>query len=184
MQLKYYPQYIFEYTFEYKEGFRYKEPIERVNGHEYNEYPEDSFERQNWAKMYWENHTMRTVNDICRFDSSLWKEEYKESIFMQVYEFESDPDRVGFSTTTFFDFELFLINEGYTLQMGMLGSNGGRGYKKESKWYLLDYGVNTTSFNINGEITKEYYKFAVTTNNFHIRHMPTKIEEFESFLNI
>lgn len=172
-------QYKFEYTHEYREGYKYKQPVERVNGKEYYEYTEDSFERKNWAKLYWEHLRNRSVLKICKFDSNLWVGADKESVYNTVLEYENNPDRSGYSTTEFFDYEIWIMNKGWELyRMGMLGVISGRIYKKGNVIIEIGYGVENTFIDEGGNKTKVFFKFYVQRPDYDIVHMPSKINEF------
>jgi hypothetical protein len=166
-------EYIFTRTNETVEGFRYTQPVERVNGKKYYDYPEDSEVRKIWADLYWENWKNRSALNICRFDNPLWNESIKDEIYKKVRAYEDDPRRGGCSTTEFFDFEIWLMSNGWELWMGGMNANGGgRSYFKDGVWVSTEYGSTC-----NGE----EYKFAVgCSKKGGLKHMPK--DNFEDFI--
>lgn len=177
MRLMKYPDHDFEYVFqtidEYGRSHYYPQPCEYVDGKAYYMYAPDSWERKHWRHMYWDNYTIRTVNAICRFDNPLWGGP-RPDIFDIVYKYETTP-KDGFSTTAFFDFEIFLMAQGYELHMGLLNVHSGRRYVLGDVNIYVDYGTTYDG---------EFLKFSVTINGGRPLHMPTKHDEFKSFIEL
>lgn len=103
--------------YEPREGFKFEQPVQRINGMSYYQYPENSFERQNWGFIYYESKKYNDTLEYSRFNSELWKNnEIKKEAFNKIYEFvKNGRSKSGSSITPLFNFEIFLMNDGFKM---------------------------------------------------------------------
>ena len=179
-----FPNYVFEKKFQKIKGLSYLQPVEYVNNKKREEYSKDSFEINNWSSLYWENHVIERVKDICRFNSKLWEghEKELEDTFNLYYKFDLRKERCGFSTTSLFDFEIFLICNGYTPYPGQLGSNGGRDYIKDKIMITIEYGGQPLFEYKFGVFVKSLNPKQKIINFPYFTHLPIEHEDFKKYL--
>jgi hypothetical protein len=160
-------QLIFTRKYENVVGYGYPQPIERVNGLKYNEFTNgDKSKEKIFADLYWAWANDKRIKDIGRFDSELYGNCDKESIYNTIKGYKH-----YISVTPFFDFEIYLMSLGAKLFMGGLNTESGRDFLLNGVMYHTEYGV---------KLGDEYYKFAVISNNV-IKHMPTS--NFDKFMS-
>lgn len=111
------PKYYIQTFYEKRKGFQYEQPIQRLNGKSYFEYSENSFERQNWGSIYWDSRKYNDALAYSQFNSDLWtNEKAKIDAFNKIYEFiKKGKSGSGSSVTPLFPFEIFLMNDGFTM---------------------------------------------------------------------
>ena len=179
IRLRNYPEYEFEIRWEkYHLEDRYNSPVEYLNSLRRGEYSKDSFENKNWHLFFWEHHKLKSCYEICRFDSDLWGDVDKDSIFEKVFIFQGNTG--GYSTTSLHDFEIYAMSNGWDLvTMGGCNANtGGRDYKKNGNYITVEYGAKTIDY-MGKEI--EFYKFSVSTPS-NIFHLPINRDKFNEVL--
>lgn len=111
------PEYYIKTSWEPIDGYNFPQPIERLNGKSYYEYPEDSYERNNWGKIYWDSRSYNDALDSVLFDSDFWRDsEAKLQAFNIVYSFiKSGKSGQHSSITRMFPFEIELMNNGFKM---------------------------------------------------------------------
>ncbi|HDZ04854.1 hypothetical protein LCGC14_0370930 [marine sediment metagenome] len=107
------PKYFIKTYYEHKEGFHHKQPVKKLNGKEYHQYSQDSYERKNWGDIKLKSHKYTEALRIC--DSNLWLDEkLKENGLKVIYDFLLKQEGSG-SCTKLFPFEVFLMNDGFEM---------------------------------------------------------------------
>jgi hypothetical protein len=104
-------------TYEYVNGFQFKQRIERFNGKQYHECDRNSYEISNWVKANKETKIKELAKQIVLYnDLTMWENEIqKENAFSFVYEFISNKIKIGGSITNMLPFEIFLMSDGFEL---------------------------------------------------------------------
>ena len=111
------PKYYIQTFYEPREGFYYDQPVKRLNGKSYYEYPEDSYERENWGFIYWDSKKYNDALQFSRFNDSLWKnKKVKIKAFEKIYDFiKNHKSGTGSAITALHNFEIYLMNDGFEM---------------------------------------------------------------------
>ena len=111
------PKYYIKTFYEPRNGFQFKQPVERLNGKSYYEYDENSYERQNWGFLKKESYNYNQALDFSKFNSNLWlNDDIKINAFNKINEFiNKGKSGSGSSITGLFPFEIFLLNDGFEM---------------------------------------------------------------------
>jgi len=67
------PDYYIQTFYEKREGFKYEQPIKKLNNKTYFDFNEGSFERENWGFFLKESHYYNEAIFASQFNSNLWK---------------------------------------------------------------------------------------------------------------
>lgn len=111
------PGYLLETFYEFRKGYQYKQPVERIKGKSFYEYNKKSHERINWGDLYWKSKKYNDAIIFSRYHSNLWKSgKAKKHAFNMIYNFIiKGKSGTGSSITKLFPFELFLLNDGFKM---------------------------------------------------------------------
>lgn len=111
------PRYYIKTFWEYRDGYTYPQPVERLNGKSYYEWSEDSFERLNWGKIYKESYNYNQALDSILYNSEFWRDEKaKQKALETVLKFiNKGKSGTGSSITPLFPFEIELLNNGFKM---------------------------------------------------------------------
>lgn len=111
------PQHYIQTVYEKRSGFKFDQPVDRLNGKTYYQYPPGSFERQNWGSIYWDSYKYNTALVASKFDSDLWQNEtVKQKAFIKIYDFIANGKSGSASSiTALLPFEIFLLNDGFEM---------------------------------------------------------------------
>lgn len=201
---KFKPKYYIETRFEkvikfpkITREYRYTQPVEYCNGKTYWEYDEDSYERQNWGRLYWQSKWFNNCLDICRYGDKIWQsKEAMDKAFEVIFTTKSSGDGVY---TPMKDFEIYLMNKGYDMisfdkmcaQSPCFGIYGDR---QEGDKIYNPKGVAYSRFYTNKETGKSiFFGFGIESDklkfNFYFVHsdamnlhyqVPVNYEDFEA----
>lgn len=106
-------KYHIDVSFEYVKGSYYKQPVERCNGITYFDYDVNSFERQNWGKLYSESNWFNKCYDICKYGKDIWSDKsVMDKAFQFIYTNKSNGQG---DYVPMFAFEIFLMCKGYEM---------------------------------------------------------------------
>ena len=186
------PKYYIQIFQEKVEGMQYEQPIERMNGKTYWEFSPDSFERQNWGSIYWDSRKYNDSLDYCQFNSELWtNENAKIQAFNKIYDFiKKGKSGSGSSVTQMFPFEIFMMNDGFTMDnfcelnainsgihivcdkmigdkiVNPKGIKYSRTYLKKDNFIYLAFGLETNKVNTNFyfQTSKSHHYFQVNNS--------------------
>lgn len=185
------PKYYIQTFYEKRQGFQYEQPVERLNGKSYYEHPEDSFERQNWGSIYWDSRKYNDALDYSQFNSNLWtNEKAKIKAFTKIYDFiKKGKSGSGSSITALFPFEIFMMNDGFTMDsftelnainsgfhivcdkiigdeiVNPKGIRYSRTYSKEDNFIYLAFGIE-----INKVKTNFYFQTSKSPHYFQVNN--------------
>ena len=196
------PLYYIKTFFEPREGFRFDQPVERLNGKSYYEYEQDSYERKNWGTISWDSKKYNDALDYSQFYSELWtNEEAKLQAFTKIYNFIKDgKSGSGSSITGLFPFEIFLMNDGFEMisftELNAINPGVGiicdkivgdeiinprglrylRTYLKDDNFIYLGFGI---------EFDKKKTNFYFQTSKDYLHHfqVDNTIENYEKAIN-
>lgn len=104
-------------SWEKREGFRYPQPIERLNGKSFFEYTPGSEEVKNWYKYFLESKQYDDAKKYCNYDSDLWTNETaKNNAAVKIHNYiTSGKSGTGSNVTPLFPFEIYLMNDGFKM---------------------------------------------------------------------
>jgi hypothetical protein len=138
--------YNFTYTYEHRDGFKYKQPTQRVNGKKYFDYPEGSIEREIWSSLYWEWHSDNYAKKSCCYDSEKWADiKARDEAYKIIKEFIANRGSgTAASITPLMPFEIYLMNDGWKMDrfIELCAQHPmSRIYKKEDKTIFVRFGI-------------------------------------------
>jgi len=195
---KYYVETRFEKTIKFREGdirhYHFEQPVEYCNGICLWDYPEDSFERKNWANFSrdcsWYNEVLR----VSRYNDKVWtNKQAMDSAFEVIFNTKSEGDGVY---TPIKDFEVWLMCKGYEMigfdkmcaQQPCFGlvadSKSSNTYTNVRGTYYSRFYTNKQTgktfffaFGIENRYLKFNFYFTCNANNLTYQ-TPVKIEDF------
>lgn len=191
------PKYLIETRYEPREKFQFDQPYSYCNNIRYDSYLEDSYERQNWGELKWKNVHYSNSIRVCRYYSSLWTNyTARDNALETIYNFITTTKNVS-SITELFGFEIYLMNNGYTMKSfdplnainpsftlifkdaKLLSSDGtiamysvpewlGRWYSKKDKAIAIAFGHGSVNF---------YFRLLhVSCNNYQVPINPDQFD--------
>ncbi len=109
------PYMVFGY--EYVNGHRFKQPVDRIDGKTLNEFNEDSYEAKHWGTIYWKSKAYNDALKYSKFDSDLWiSNSFRNKAFNKIYDFiENGKSGSGSTITELFPFEIYMLNDGFEM---------------------------------------------------------------------
>jgi len=191
------PEYYIETFYEKRDGFRFEQPVQRLKGKTYYDYPESSYERENWGILRIESSKYNEAIFCSQYNSELWKRKsQRNKAFLKIYEFiKKGKSGSGSSITPLFPFEIYLMNDGFKMVsfcelnaintgvqivaekcigdeiIGVKGLKYSRCYLKEDNFIYLAFGIVFYDIKTNFyfETSKSNFTFQVDNNieNYH-----------------
>lgn len=191
------PDYMMKTFWEKKDGYRYEQPVHRLNGKIRDEYPQDSYEYKNWGKIYWDSKAYNDSLDYCNFDSYMWQNKLaKLRAFEKIYNFvKSGASGQGSAVTQLLPFEIFLMNDGFEMinfcelnainpgvsivgeqvnefkYKNITGLYYGRSYIKDDNFIYIAFGLKTEdrliNFYFKTSKSKHYFQVENSIEKYH-----------------
>jgi len=186
------PKLYIKTFYEKREGFRFEQPVQRLNGKSYYDYPENSYERENWAYIRRESEYYNSSLYYSQFDSELWTNtKAKIKAFDKIFTFvKNGCSGSASSITALFPFEIYLMNDGFEMisfcELNAInpavsiiadkwigdeiinpkGIKYSRCYLKDDNFIYLAFGIvfNEVKTNFYFETSKSNYTFQVDNN--------------------
>lgn len=154
------PTNYIETRFEKIDGFCHLQPVEYCNGVSYNDSPQHI--KDKWGTYYWDCYKYNSVLNLMKFDDECWNNmETKEKVFDTVLSYLLK-DKTMRSVTPLFGFEVYLLNEGFTLvDFGKLHAHEpkGRTFEKGNENIQTSFGYNGVKFYFSKAFEySEYYR--------------------------
>jgi len=170
-------KYYIETTFETRLGYRYPQPVDRLNGKKWNNYAPESFEYKNWAEIKKHSREYDHAKVVSNYDSEYWENDLvKEKTLNSIHDFIlNESKEIHGAETQLLPFEIFLLNDGFEIyNFGHLNAyNPTRGYRKGRNYVCMILGYTPK------------FRFCLNTQKIHYVdfHLSNKQEDYQDAIN-
>ena len=158
----YKPEYYMECFWEHREGYQYKQPVDRINGKRKSEWPIDSYEYENWANIFWENLYYHSIIKTCRYNDDIWDVDKRDEAFKIIWR-DVKADKSASPPTPIQNMEIWLMNDGYEMVKFDMMNALKPGLNLHIDCESRPLGISISRFYVKGN-SKVYFGFGTTIN--------------------
>ncbi len=191
------PKTYIKRSYEHREGFEYKQPVEYCNDVRLTFDVIKDFKNifgVSLSQAVKESSSYNRALESCKYDSELWNEKQRDKALLKIHNSISNSNCLS-SITPLFPFEIYMMNDGFEMisfcglnaidpgfsivaksQIGdnILNPQGikyGRCYKKDNHFISLGFGIEIndikTNFYFNISKSNSYFQVDNNINNYH-----------------